>query len=231
MADVANGAATEQDIPQEIAQNARLAVHRSAKRTREIFAADFGQLSALDKSSQPAVAPVDPSPADKAQQASVGARIRNEYADVKELPAALAQKQANAQAGLAARRKKPKTEEQASDPKLAKMIEGVNAGQSQAGGSSSMALTRINGAAGAKAPPNANGPTPQRDTPATNLVRRDTVRHQKPQWHAPWKLMRVISGHLGWVRALAVEPGNQWFASGAARSKSRSLATLALYVD
>ena len=27
--------------------------------------------------------------------------------------------------------------------------------------------------------------------------------------------MRVISGHLGWVRALAVEPDNQWFASGA----------------
>jgi len=27
--------------------------------------------------------------------------------------------------------------------------------------------------------------------------------------------MRVISGSLGWVRSLAVEPGNQWFASGA----------------
>lgn len=27
--------------------------------------------------------------------------------------------------------------------------------------------------------------------------------------------MRVLSGHLGWVRALAVEPDNQWFATGA----------------
>jgi len=27
--------------------------------------------------------------------------------------------------------------------------------------------------------------------------------------------MRVISGHLGWVRSLAVEPDNKWFASGA----------------
>lgn len=27
--------------------------------------------------------------------------------------------------------------------------------------------------------------------------------------------MRVISGHLGWVRTLAVDPDNQWFASGA----------------
>lgn len=22
----------------------------------------------------------------------------------------------------------------------------------------------------------------------------------KPKWHPPWKLARVISGHLGWVR-------------------------------
>ena len=112
MADIASGA-VEQSIPQDIAQNARLAVQRSAKRTREIFAADFGQLSALDTPPQPSVAPSEPSPADRAQQASVAARIRNEYADVKELPTALAQKQANAQAGLAARRKKAKTEEQA----------------------------------------------------------------------------------------------------------------------
>lgn len=42
------------------------------------------------------------------------------------------------------------------------------------------------------------------------------VHHQaKPEWHPPWKLMRVILGHLGWVRSLAVEPGNKWFASGA----------------
>jgi pleiotropic regulator 1 len=41
------------------------------------------------------------------------------------------------------------------------------------------------------------------------------VMQVKPEWHAPWKLMRVISGHLGWVRSLAVEPENKWFASGA----------------
>lgn len=37
----------------------------------------------------------------------------------------------------------------------------------------------------------------------------------RPEWHPPWKLMRVIAGHLGWVRCLDVEPGNQWFCSGA----------------
>ncbi|KAJ2899703.1 pre-mRNA-splicing factor prp46 [Zalerion maritima] len=53
----------------------------------------------------------------------------------------------------------------------------------------------------------------------TGLVRHNsgnpTLRPVRPDWHPPWKLMRVISGHLGWVRSLAVEPGNQWFASGA----------------
>jgi len=38
----------------------------------------------------------------------------------------------------------------------------------------------------------------------------------KPRWHAPWKLYRVISGHIGWVRCVAFEPGNEWFATGAA---------------
>ena len=203
----------------ELARLAAESVRQSAKRTRELFAADFGQSSALVKPPQPAVAPSDPpSPYGRAQTASVAARIRNEYADLRELPAALAAKQANAQVGFAARRKKAKTDEQASDPHMAQMIESASAQtearQALANGTST-ALTRIQGTAGAKVPPNANGPTPQRNTPSTSLVRRDTVRQQKPQWHPPWKLFRVVSGHLGWVRALAVEPGNQWFASGA----------------
>ena len=37
-----------------------------------------------------------------------------------------------------------------------------------------------------------------------------------PEWHAPWKMMRVISGHLGWVRCIAVDPTNEWFVTGAA---------------
>ncbi|RGB34314.1 WD40-repeat-containing domain protein [Rhizophagus diaphanus] len=48
-----------------------------------------------------------------------------------------------------------------------------------------------------------------------SLVRRQVPRAQRPNWHAPWKLMRVISGHLGWVRSIAVEPGNKWFVTGA----------------
>lgn len=44
------------------------------------------------------------------------------------------------------------------------------------------------------------------------------VRYKKkviqPKWHAPWKLMRVISGHLGWVRCIAIDHTNEWFATG-----------------
>jgi len=47
------------------------------------------------------------------------------------------------------------------------------------------------------------------------LTRHKTTRTLKPTYHPQWKLMRVISGHLGWVRSVAVEPGNTWFATGA----------------
>lgn len=80
----------------------------------------------------------------------------------------------------------------------------------------------------------------------TALVPRKAPTMPKPQWHPPWKLYRVssicavsapqpqsnyilllmaccrlvvfqvISGHLGWVRSIAVEPGNQWFVTGSA---------------
>ncbi|KAJ6450335.1 WD40-repeat-containing domain protein [Mycena vitilis] len=42
-----------------------------------------------------------------------------------------------------------------------------------------------------------------------------TAMRETPTYHPPWKLVRVISGHLGWVRSVAAEPGNQWFATGA----------------
>ena len=41
-----------------------------------------------------------------------------------------------------------------------------------------------------------------------------TVSFDAPVWHPPWKLMRVISGHLGWVRSIAFSPDNDWFCTG-----------------
>eukprot|EP01031_Cornospumella_fuschlensis_P044059 gene44059-53865_t len=37
-----------------------------------------------------------------------------------------------------------------------------------------------------------------------------------PAWHAPWELDTVVSGHLGWVRCLAIDPSNDFFATGSA---------------
>lgn len=50
---------------------------------------------------------------------------------------------------------------------------------------------------------------------ALQLKRRQMDKTAQPEtFHPRWKLSRVISGHLGWVRSIAVEPGNQWFATG-----------------
>jgi len=53
---------------------------------------------------------------------------------------------------------------------------------------------------------------------STTLMPRSRAAQNvvQPEWHAPWKMMRVISGHLGWVRAIAVDPTNEWFATGPA---------------
>ena len=41
------------------------------------------------------------------------------------------------------------------------------------------------------------------------------VNRVAPSWHAPWKLQRVISGHIGPVRCVSVDVSNEWFVTGA----------------
>lgn len=48
------------------------------------------------------------------------------------------------------------------------------------------------------------------------VARRQPPRVPKPQWHAPWEMLSVVSGHLGWVRSIAFDPSNEWFATGSA---------------
>jgi len=192
-------------------------VKNSAKRTRELFGAQYAIPTTLEPSYVQSLHLNPPAnPFEVADRAALTSRIRSEYEHVRELPPVLAAKQASASASAAARRKKPRIQangEDSSDAQTVKMIEGISAkSEMKQNGATSTALALRNGAG---AGPNANGPTLNRNLPSSSLVRKEYIQQPKPEWHAPWKLMRVISGHLGWVRALAVEPGNQWFASGA----------------
>ena len=54
------------------------------------------------------------------------------------------------------------------------------------------------------------------EKPLALQVRRPAPVEERPAWHAPWTLMRVISGHLGWVRAIAVDPANEFVVTGSA---------------
>ncbi|KAL4872822.1 hypothetical protein BDV12DRAFT_126690 [Aspergillus spectabilis] len=152
------------------------AVRLSAKRTAELFGAEYLMVT-------PSVA-----------NGSIGVSYRRqaEYDHVKELPPALAEKQAQA---AAARSKRPKIS-----------AKPLGEGTGDRSGAST-ALVRRPG-------PSAGGAAGE-DKPTSLIQRPSATRQQPPEWHAPWKLMRVISGHLGWVRSLAVEPNNEWFASGA----------------
>lgn len=198
---------------------AEQAVRASAKRTRDIFAADFASPAALDHASNPVYSalPTTSAPSAAADQIGVAVRIRNEYEAVRELPPALATKMAAAASTAAERRKKIKAqnaEEKASDPKMQRVIDGVSERADKARDSQSMQLAVRAGGKGAA--PNAHGPTPNRDHTSSALVRKDVVKQAKPEWHAPWKVSRVLAGSMGWVRSLAVDPDNQFFASGSA---------------
>lgn len=173
-------------------------VQNNAKRTR----ARFGDCLGLE----------DSEATDFADKFGIATRIHAEYDHVRELPPALAAKQ---QQATSLRKKKAKVstdDNEISDPRTTQLIESVT---SRTGDSEVVSTALTVRGRGSDLPPNANGLTAQKNLPSSSIVRKQAVLPIKPEWHAPWKLMRVISGHLGWVRSLAVEPENKWFASGA----------------
>lgn len=46
--------------------------------------------------------------------------------------------------------------------------------------------------------------------------RAERLAQERPTWHPPWRPYRIISGHLGWVRCIAFDASNEWFATGSA---------------
>ncbi|GKT63713.1 pre-mRNA-splicing factor prp46 [Colletotrichum tofieldiae] len=135
-------------------------------------------------------------------KAAAERRFRLEYVDVQQLPPALAAKQP---APTKSRRIKaqPNAEKApVSQRPTQKLLEGSN------GSAPAVKDGQVATIGDGSQHPSSN---------STSLTRAgtSTPHGSRPEWHPPWKLMRVISGHLGWVRSLAVEPGNKWFASGA----------------
>ncbi|KAL9608819.1 MAG: hypothetical protein Q9167_006354 [Letrouitia subvulpina] len=177
-------------------------VKQSAKRTRDVFGIDY--TCPYGASNLPADTLSNPFA--NAERVSLTSRIRSEYEDVRELPPALAAKQSAVSAANRRKRQKIPTENEKADNPTTKLIEGIPARTENKEQRPSDALVLRTG--------NAKSAS-QGSLPSSSLVRRGEIQQPKPEWHAPWKLMRVISGHLGWVRSLAVEPGNEWFASGA----------------
>ncbi|TKA55552.1 Pre-mRNA-splicing factor PRP46 [Rhodotorula sp. CCFEE 5036] len=164
-------------------------VRTSAKRAHALFAGD--QAFTLDDS-------VDA----RSTKVRLATKIESEYRNARVLPAALVAQQ---KGGVGPAR--PAGPAAASEPQR-KLIEGPMAQTVEQ--LSSQALTTVN-----KGDPSVPISHAQPTLLSQSLIRRREARQVKPDYHAPWKLTRVISGHLGWVRACAVEPGNQWFATGA----------------
>ena len=173
------------------------------KRTRAIFGAEYTSSIEVDEESS--------------HRERIATKIRREYENVKELPFFLAEKQGNRRT----RTSTAPTAIQANGSIQTRLIEDVRRSQrfllpsmrisfnhnSQNESSSSTALT-------VRVPTSRPAGAAQPSIPGTQIIRRENYQQTKPEWHAPWKLKRMLAGHLGWVKALAVEPGNQWFASG-----------------
>ncbi|KAK5654774.1 hypothetical protein OQA88_6810 [Cercophora sp. LCS_1] len=187
-------------------------VLENARRTKSIYANTTSETTGRKRIKlDPALASADPD----LNKTSLSLRLHAEYSDVQTLPESIATKLPAA----GPRKKKakvPAAEEtpSQSEEHARKLIEGIPSRPSGPGGANSSALVLSRKPPGASSSSSA---TPNRSEPQqSSLTRRsDIIAQPRPEWHPPWKLMRVISGHLGWVRALAVEPDNKWFASGA----------------
>mmetsp|Transcript_21356 Transcript_21356/g.36381 ORF Transcript_21356/g.36381 Transcript_21356/m.36381 type:complete len:490 (-) Transcript_21356:608-2077(-) len=174
------------------------------KRSRDLFAGNYAQPVPLDEDGQ---------------RLKLACKVHDEYAAAQHVSAVpVSQTQASQGApgpGKAASGASESAQRPESRSTMAKMLDSIPAVPAVAPASTSSALVTY------------AGTTPQTSKQIMRVIedkgnssaavsRRISSKWPKPQWHAPWRMYRVISGHLGWVRSVAVEPGNQWFATGSA---------------
>jgi len=163
-------------------------VFRSLKRTHDTFIADHGCMPEHDKT---------------AAELKKAIKIKQEYG------------------GIEKKTEKPKN---VLDRPMA--IEGekqlaITGGESMAGSGDVKDQKKSDSVPTPVARPNEHGALvpvagqKERHEEKMKVAQRKAPVMPKPKWHAPWKLYRVISGHIGWVRAVDFEPGNEWFVTGA----------------
>ncbi|KAF7722397.1 pre-mRNA-splicing factor prp46 [Apophysomyces ossiformis] len=167
----------------------------SAKKTRVLFSTTYSQ-AAMDELAS--------------QRIKLTSKIHDEYDDVRTLPDALIKQQKAAQKAKQAKattiEEAPADETEADTP-VQKLIEAIPDKKTTTAAEQGVVALRTKDQFSDLFGDSLAG--------GGSLVRRARAKTIRPVWHAPWKLMRVISGHLGWVRAVTVEPGNKWFATGA----------------
>lgn len=185
--------------------NLQALAHRNARKSRSLFAQTPGESTRKRVRLNLDGGGVQP------EKNTLSTYLRAEYNDLRELPPALAQRQAKT---VGARLNGPTSTGRglvrtSGKRGPQKSIEGDAAKSTQTNTSSSTALVPLREVRSSSRVPDSS-PSQQ-----LGIAQSQAAQQVKPQWHPPWKLMRVISGHLGWVRSLAVEPENRWFASGA----------------
>lgn len=197
-------------------------ISKNAKATRRVFCAN----DAAAGRKRIRLDPADIEP--ETDKHALSVRLYAEYSHVVTLPEALAAKQP---AAGAARRKQATKKAAAAtttgsdgaaaattpaEESTRKLIEGIPA--QPRGRATNTSSTQQTGALVQFHKPAAG--QQQRDghggAQTTSLMRlSEALQAQpRPEWHKPWKLHKVIAGHLGWVRSVAVEPDNKWFVTG-----------------
>ncbi|CAE6427603.1 unnamed protein product, partial [Rhizoctonia solani] len=162
---------------------------QSAKRTASIFYAENGEVEE-----------------EKSARVRLAVKTRDEYLDVQTLPSALL-----AREGLVGPTRPGAPGPKAIAGPQQKLITAGPSGDapsvSTGASAPSAALTTFRAQQSLH--------TGSQSALSVALARKKAAKQVQPDYHAPWKLVRVISGHLGWVRSVAVEPGNKWFVTGA----------------
>lgn len=165
-----------------------LSLQKSLKRTRAFFSSSR---------------PIDVSDATRHLRLRTAIKISDEYRDSKTLPSAVLEEQATPKGPA-----KPQSTIQSNGNGFTStlQIEGTERGL----------IKRDHVSSSTTANPTSGHVAHLHPTLLSkSLIRRREAASVKPDFHPQWKLYRVISGHLGWVRSVAVEPGNQWFVTGA----------------